>query len=93
MARKRYAAMAAALSLCVATSCAVQADTVLPKADALDVMQAKGTLFSRTSSAREAFAGPYDLLVAETADRNSLGMILASMGLMVLIANRRRMPS
>ena len=77
MVKKRYSALAVALTLCVAASSTVQAETTWPRA----------------SSARETFAGPYDLLVAGTADRNSLGMILASMGLMALIAHRRRMPS
>jgi len=44
-----------------------------------------------SSPVRETFAGPYDLPVTEGGDRDFYGMMLASLGMMALIAHRRRL--
>ena len=47
----------------------------------------KPSVYSLTS---DEFAGPYTLLVSGAGNQNSFGMMLASLGLMALIAHRRR---
>lgn len=39
---------------------------------------------------RKAFHGPYTLMVSGSDSTNSLGMVLASLGLMAMIVHRRR---
>lgn len=48
----------------------------------------KGTL--HVMSADKTFHGPYSLMVTGKDDANSIGMILASLGLMAVIVHRRR---
>lgn len=45
---------------------------------------------AHTLKSGDIFAGPYRLLVSNPGDRESSGMVLASLGLMALIFQRRR---
>lgn len=94
MVRQQFSALAMVLSFGVMAPSAVQAETALPRTEAMAVPYVNSAVFpaaSASSTAQEAFAGPYQLLAAGTPNHNSFGMILASMGLMALIAYRRRM--
>lgn len=45
---------------------------------------------AHTLESGDIFAGPYRLLVSNAGDQKSSGMVLASLGLMALIFQRRR---
>lgn len=106
MTRKFISAMTVALGICMASASANAATVLPNGSDMGIVAKfatAVSSIFNEFEAVHSArrqaahtlksgdiFAGPYRLMVSGSGDRDSSGMLLASLGLMALIAQRRR---